>query len=236
MDVVSALGYSLGYLGGGILFALNVWMTLRPETFGFSSVASGVQVSFLSVALWWAIFSIPLLLFVREPRSIPTPGTRTGGQGFKSSRPFSWRLAGKGRAALPYRLLALYRRCQHHHRHGCRLWLVPGIRQERPYSGAAHHPVCRVSCGDRVWQAGEKLGTKKSIFIGLGMYVLVCVWVSSCIRRRSSTRWRSVSSGSGGVQSLSRSFYAKIIPPESAGAFSVFMICWASLPQLSAPS
>ncbi|MBL7102402.1 MAG: MFS transporter, partial [Desulfobacteraceae bacterium] len=54
MDVVSALGFSLGYLGGGILFALNVWMTLSPATFGFRGPGEAVQFSFLTVGIWWA--------------------------------------------------------------------------------------------------------------------------------------------------------------------------------------
>ena len=60
MDVVSALGYSLGYLGGGILFAMNVWMSLRPETFGFANAGAAVRFSFLTVGIWWAMFSIPI--------------------------------------------------------------------------------------------------------------------------------------------------------------------------------
>jgi UMF1 family MFS transporter len=49
MDSVSALGYSLGYLGGGLLFALNVWMTLKPQTFGFASASEAVRFSLISV-------------------------------------------------------------------------------------------------------------------------------------------------------------------------------------------
>ena len=67
MDFVSALGYSLGYLGGGLLFALNVWMTLQPDTFGFADAGSAVRISFLSVGIWWGGFSIPIFLFVKEP-------------------------------------------------------------------------------------------------------------------------------------------------------------------------
>ena len=67
LDFVSTLGYSLGYLGGGILFALTVWMTLSPQTFGLADSAAAVKVSFLCVSVWWALFSLPLFLFVKEP-------------------------------------------------------------------------------------------------------------------------------------------------------------------------
>ncbi len=64
---ISALGFALGYLGGGILFLVNVLMTLKPDLFGLADAASGVRWSFVSVAVWWAVFSIPLLLWVEEP-------------------------------------------------------------------------------------------------------------------------------------------------------------------------
>jgi UMF1 family MFS transporter len=67
LDYVSALGFSFGYLGGGILFAVNVWMTLSPETFGFSDAGEAVRFSFLTVGMWWALFSVPLFLLVKEP-------------------------------------------------------------------------------------------------------------------------------------------------------------------------
>ena len=60
---VSSLGYSMGYLGGGLLFLINVLMYLNPGWFGLSSEVDAILWSFLSVAIWWAIFSIPLFRF-----------------------------------------------------------------------------------------------------------------------------------------------------------------------------
>ena len=71
---VSALGFALGYLGGGILFLVNVLMTLKPHVFGLADAAEGVRWSFISVAVWWTLFSIPLFLFVEEP--LPKAGRR----------------------------------------------------------------------------------------------------------------------------------------------------------------
>lgn len=62
-DRVSTKGYALGYLGGGLLLAINAGMIqVLPGTWG-------PRLSFLSVALWWAIFSIPILRRVPEPPS-----------------------------------------------------------------------------------------------------------------------------------------------------------------------
>jgi len=60
-DSVSTRGYAMGYLGGGLLLAINVAMIM------FMGGGPGSRLSFLSVALWWAVFSIPLLRHVPEP-------------------------------------------------------------------------------------------------------------------------------------------------------------------------
>lgn len=67
MNTVSGLGYGLGYLGGGVLFAVNVAMTLKPEFFGLSGAAEAVKVSFFIVGIWWLTFTLPLLFKVEEP-------------------------------------------------------------------------------------------------------------------------------------------------------------------------
>lgn len=68
-DFVSGLGYSLGYLGGGVLFLVNVLMTLHPHWFFLSSPQEAIQISFVSVAIWWVLFSFPLFLNVKEKNS-----------------------------------------------------------------------------------------------------------------------------------------------------------------------
>ncbi len=79
-DAVSARGYAMGYLGGGLLLAVNIIMIqLIPGTWG-------ARLSFLSVAIWWAIFTIPLLRRVPEP-AVATiqmaPGETIVGTSFK---------------------------------------------------------------------------------------------------------------------------------------------------------
>lgn len=69
VDRVSGLGFALGYLGGGLLFALNVMLVQQPDWFGLSGKAQAVKLSFFSVALWWALFSLPLFFFVKEPKN-----------------------------------------------------------------------------------------------------------------------------------------------------------------------
>lgn len=67
MDFASSLGYSLGYLGGGILFLINVLMYMFPTSFGLTDGVVAIKVSFVTVAVWWTVFSLPLAKNVPEP-------------------------------------------------------------------------------------------------------------------------------------------------------------------------
>src|SRR3982751_5894946 len=67
LDRVSTAGYALGYLGGGVLLAINIVMMSRPEWFGLPDREVAVRASLASVAVWWTVFSIPLFRHVREP-------------------------------------------------------------------------------------------------------------------------------------------------------------------------
>jgi len=68
MDWVSSVGYGVGYLGCGLLFALNVVMVNQPLCFGLHDASSAVRISFVISALWWMIFSLPLFFNVKEAR------------------------------------------------------------------------------------------------------------------------------------------------------------------------
>ena len=71
MDRVSAAGYALGYLGGGLLLAVNLACIQMPERFGIPDAGTATRLSFLSVAIWWLLFSFPLF------RRVPEPAART---------------------------------------------------------------------------------------------------------------------------------------------------------------
>lgn len=69
LGFVSSLGYSLGYLGGGVLFAVNVVMFLKPELFGLADGVQAVKISFLTVGVWWFLFTLPSMKYVPEPET-----------------------------------------------------------------------------------------------------------------------------------------------------------------------
>jgi UMF1 family MFS transporter len=67
LDRVSSAGYALGYLGGGALLAINLAWIQQPAWFGFADAGAATRASFVSVGVWWALFSIPLIRRVHEP-------------------------------------------------------------------------------------------------------------------------------------------------------------------------
>ena len=87
IDMVSAKGYAMGYLGGGILLAINILWIMMPATFGMEALGArfgvsgtemATRMSFLSVAVWWAVFSIPLFRQVKEPRRARLEAEKVG--------------------------------------------------------------------------------------------------------------------------------------------------------------
>src|SRR4030095_10163374 len=67
LDRVSTAGYAIGYLGGGILLVISLLCSLMPTMFGIPDTVTGIKLSFISVGIWWALFSIPLFRRVPEP-------------------------------------------------------------------------------------------------------------------------------------------------------------------------
>jgi MFS transporter, UMF1 family len=70
IDRVSTAGFAIGFIGGGIVLLLNLAWILSPSTFGLPDTVAAIKLSFVSVAVWWTIFSIPLLRRVPEPRAV----------------------------------------------------------------------------------------------------------------------------------------------------------------------
>ena len=93
---MSTTGYALGYLGGGLLLALNLLWIQKPAWFGFADAGQATRVSFLSVAVWWIVFSIPLM------RRVPEPAVAAhGGRALRSSARRSRRSARDTARAAP---------------------------------------------------------------------------------------------------------------------------------------
>ena len=65
---VSGFGYSVGYLGGGTLFVINAFMVMNPNFFGLENSAAAIKLSFVTVGIWWIIFTLPLFINYEQPK------------------------------------------------------------------------------------------------------------------------------------------------------------------------
>lgn len=225
MDRLSALGYALGYLGGGLLFTVNVLMTLHPAWFGLHSRAQGVRVSFLTVAAWWAVFSVPVLAFVRES---PHGARRTPGRPLADSVHRLWRTLREVKH-LPQVFLFL----------GAYWLYIDGvdtvIRMAVDYGMSLGFPSNSLIVALLITQfvgfpaaigfgwLGSRIGTRTAILLGLAVYLGVTLQ-GVFMNRVWQFYVLAVMVGlvQGGVQSLSRSMYARLIPARRAGEFFGF--------------
>jgi len=224
-DFVSALGYSLGYLGGGLLFALNVVMVIFPQAFGFNNHYEAIRIAFLLVAVWWAVFSIPIFIFVKEhkaPNKLETINVV-----FSGFRQFyvTFREIRKLKVVFLF-LLGYWLYID-----GVDTIILMAVDYGMSIGLSSTSLILALLIAQFVGfpaalvfgKVGEKLGAKTGIVIGLGVYVAVTFW-GSFMRREVEFYILAVIIGlvQGGVQSLSRSFYAKIVPKNKAAEFFGF--------------
>jgi len=225
-DFVSALGFSLGYLGGGLLFGFNVWMARHPETFGLASTSHAVRWAFLLTGIWWAVFTVPLLVFVKESRDEARRfgGWATVAAGFLQLRD-TFREVRKLRVAFLF--LAAY-------------WLyIDGVDtivlMSVDYGKSLGFDSSSLITALLITQfvgfpaaiafgkIGEWLGARTGIFIALAVYLAVTVY-GYFMDNVKEFYVLAVVIGlvQGGVQSLSRALYARLIPRDKAAEFFGF--------------
>jgi len=215
----SALGYALGYLGGGLLFALNVAMTQRPQWFGLPDATSAVKVSFVLVAVWWLAFTVPLWRRVAEPAGqgvSPRVAVRHSvGQLVRSVRQVA------SAPMLRTFLLAYF-------------LYIDGvdtiIRMAVDYGLSLGLPDSSLITALLIVQfvgfpaalvfgrLGDKLGSKRSILLGLAVYVIVTVLAHE-LHTATEFYVLAILIGlvQGGVQALSRALWSRLIPAAEAG-------------------
>lgn len=220
-DRVSSLGFALGYLGGGIALAFCVWMIVRAGDFGFGDESGAIRASFVLVGVWWVVFSVPLLLRVRE---------RRGARG--SVR------AGIGRFLETLRLLR---------RHPSLAWFLLAywlyidgvdtvIRMAANYGQVLGFGVHDLMVALLLVQfigfpatlvygrLAERFGARRLIMAGVLVYLVICVW-GALLQTAAGFYALVVLIGltQGGIQAQSRSFYARLAPPQhSAQLFGVY--------------
>jgi UMF1 family MFS transporter len=216
IDYVSSLGYAMGYLGGGLLFLVNVLMTLMPERFGLPDAATAVRYAFLTVALWWGGFTLFTVYWVPEVAYRPSP-TGTRNAVFSGIQQIGKTLRNFRRLKTVFLFLMAY-------------WFyIDGvdtiIRMAVDYGLALGFQANDLIGALLVVQfvgfpaalgfgkLGEAVGVRRAIFLAIGSYLLITLW-GTMVTRKAEFYILAVMIGlvQGGIQALSRSYYARLIP------------------------
>jgi UMF1 family MFS transporter len=228
----SSAGFALGYLGGGLLLAVQLAWITRPELLGLPSGAAATpaeatlptRLAFLSVAVWWVAFTIPLLLRVREPPALAAAeGTPV---------------------AAAFRRLARTLGALRHHRQAVRMLLAflvyndgigTIIRMAAIYGtelglprGAVIGSILLVQfvgvpCAFAFGGLAARFGAKRMILAGLAVYAAVAV-LGYFTRSARDFLVLALLVGlvQGGTQALSRSLFASMVPRHLSGEFFAF--------------
>ena len=224
-DVVSGYGYALGYLGGGLLFAVNVLMTLHPTWFGLADATEAVRWSFVTVGVWWLVFALPCALWVREQHAVrevrPDEAVRQGLQ----------ELAATLREITRYRPVLWFLAAYFLYIDGVNTIIKMAVDYGLSLGFAASGLVAALLLTQFVafpsalafgW-LGRKIGARRGIFIGLAVYSAATFYAYQIKDARDFyTLAVIIGLVQGGVQSLSRSYFGRLVPEGKSSEFFGF--------------
>ncbi len=226
-DMVSAYGYALGYIGGGLLFAVNVVMVQKPEWFGLADAGQAVKASFISVAVWWAVFTVPLLAMVRERPTHRRVGARRAvGEGLAQ-------LADTLREIRGMRVLLLFLAAYWLYIDGVNTVIktavyfgdsVLGLPQAGLITALLLTQFVAFPAAMGFGWLGKTIGPRPAILIGIAVYIaaIVYAWRYLDSARDFYVLACAIGLVQGGVQSLSRSLYARMVPVSKTAEFFGF--------------
>jgi len=222
MDFTSTLGFGLGYIGGGLLFLLNVLMFQFPAFFGISGKVMAIKLSFLSVAIWWAVFSIPLFLFVKEPKAEKgVPLFHAVVEGWQQ-------LIGTLRDIRHLKVVGLFLLAYWFYIDGVDTIIRMAVDYGKSLgfdSGALIAALLMVQfiafpAAILYGLFSMRIGTKKAIMIAICAYTLITVLAFFMTQKwHFFTLAACIGLFQGGIQALSRSLFTQIIPANKSAQF-----------------
>ncbi len=234
LNRISSLGYALGYVGGGILLAVNgvMLLTLPGQTLPGSAASVpmlGMRLSFLSAALWWAVFSLPLFRHVTEPPGVQTAPGKAG-----ALRISVMRLGETFSQIRRYRPLFLFLLAFWFYNDGVGTIMKMatafgdeiGIGSLDMIGALLLTQVLGFPCSILFGRLADRIGAKRSLFIAILVYMGIAAGGS--LMTKPVHFWIlafMVGLVQGGIQALSRSLYASMVPrSRTAEFFSFFNI------------
>ena len=226
IDYVSSLGFSMGYLGGGLLFLVNVLMTLMPQKFGLPDAAAAVRVSFLSVAVWWGLFTIFTIAWVKEAKAASATGV--GESVFKAG--FE-QLIGTFRKLRHMKVVMLFLVAYWFYIDGVDTIIRMAVNYGLSLGFESSDLIVALLIVQFVGfpaalvygKLGQKWGVRKAIYLGIAVYMAVTVY-GTMMTQKFEFYILAVVIGlvQGGIQALSRSYYSRLIPKNKAAEFYGF--------------
>ena len=232
MDRVSTAGYAIGYLGGGILLVINLLWILTPTTFGIPDTTTGIKLSFVSVGIWWLLFSLPLFRSVPEPPRRLEADETANENSIRAAFVRVWEtfheLRGYRQAFLMLVAFLLYNDgIQTIIRMAAIYGAEIGIDQTAQIEAFVVVQFVGIPCSFLFGALAGRIGAKAGIFLALAVYVAISV-----LGYFMTSTWQFfalaflVGTVQGGSQALSRSLFARMIPKHKSseyfGFFSVF--------------
>jgi len=229
IDSVSGFGYALGYLGGALLLTLNVLMYAQPALFGFADAGIAIRASFVTVAVWWILFSIPLFRAGPRPAASARPGAPVDVMGALKAG-FS-ELARTLREVRRYRPVVFFLLAY---------WLyIDGVntimKMAVDYGLALGFPANSLIAGILMIQfigfpatllfgwLGDRVSPLVGIFVAIGVYTAVTFYAVLMTRvGEFYIMAAAIGCVQGAIQAMSRSYYGRLIPAERAGEFYGF--------------
>ena len=232
LDRVSTSGFALGFLGGGVLLLVNLAWILSPGTFGLPDTVAAIKLSFVSVAFWWLIFSIPLMRRVPEPpRTLESDETGKENP-VRAAFVHVWEtfheLRGYRQAFLMLVAFLLYNDgIQTIIRMASIYGAEIGIDRNAQIAAFVVVQFTGIPCSFAFGSLAGRIGPKHAIYLALAVYTGISV-----LGFFMTTTWQFfalaflVGTVQGGSQALSRSLFARMIPKHKSseyfGFFSVF--------------
>ncbi|MGD1969269.1 MAG: MFS transporter, partial [Desulfobacterales bacterium] len=226
IDYVSGLGFSVGYLGGGLLFLVNVLMTLMPQKFGLPDAAAAVRFSFLSVALWWGLFTLFTVFWVPEKKgaSVAKNGESIVVAGF-------CQLAGTFKKIRHLKVVFTFLLAYWFYIDG----VDTIIRMAVDYGLSLGFDSSDLIIALLIVQfigfpaalvfgkLGERWSVRKSIYLAIAIYMGITVW-GAMMTQKIEFYILAIAIGlvQGGIQALSRSYYSRLIPKNKAAEYYGF--------------
>jgi MFS transporter, UMF1 family len=221
---VSTLGFSLGYLGGAVLLALHLWMVRSPASFGLDGIAEAFSLAFVSVGAWWLIFLLPLLFLVPERHSAIEVTDN-------AIRAAYAELRGTLREVGKYRNVAVFLGAYWLYIGGVFTVIFMAVNYGQRLGFADQDLVLALLITNFAGfpatllygMAAQRFGPKKGIYFALFVYIGACAWALQMSNvREFYVMAVIIGCVQGGVQGLSRSLYASLIPPDQPGEFFGF--------------